>query len=271
MVLATSPDTIEISKGVFMPLLNLGNYDLSSNSTLFLEVGGRGIDTALTYGDKSLAEAGNAVRHSKVPRNDVFVTNKIPCGRGTRGSPALDIEHSFQVLDLDYVDLLLMHWPCHTSQETEQVWKAMEPLVAQGKARAIGVSNFKSTDLERLLSYAKVKPAINQCEFSVGHHDDATVKTCKDSGITYSAYSPLGGINNPFDVHHSKDVNDVAAAHNKSWAQVALRWVVQQGVVAVSATTSESHMRGDLEIFDFSLTEDEMRRLNNTHKSQIVV
>lgn len=273
MVAAIAQDktTVEIAKDVFMPLLNLGNYDLSSNSSLFLEVGGHGIDTALSYGDKSLQEAGDAVRHSMLPRDQIFLTSKIPCGRDSLGSPTEDIEHSFKVLGVDYVDLLLMHWPCTSSSETEKVWKAMEPLVAQGKARAIGISNFRSSQIKKLLGYATIKPAVNQCEFSIGNHDDDTWQTCKDEGITYAAYSPLGGLENPFDIQHSKDVLDVAATHNKSWAQVALRWVVQEGVVAVSSTTKESHMRGDLEIFDFELSDEEMQRLHNTHKSSMVV
>merc|ERR1719197_1599068 len=115
-----------------------------------------------------------------------------------------------------------MHWPCIGDAEgTAYVWKAMEPLVRSGKARAIGVSNFNSSELKELLEAAEVKPAVNQCEFSVGHpdrpiygSDHSTREYCKEQGITYAAYSPLGGLMNPFDVHHSKDVNEIAAAHN---------------------------------------------------------
>merc|ERR1712217_24755 len=111
----------------------------------------------------------------------------------------------------------------------------------------------------------------NQCEFSVGHPDDSTREYCKEQGITYSAYSPLGGLMNPFDVHHSKDVNEIAAAHNVSWAQVALRYVTQQGIVAVTSTTKESHMRGDKASFSFDLTAHEIIQLQAAHAEDILV
>jgi len=280
---AVSQDTVEIVPGVMMPLLNLGNFNLSSNLSLWLDVGGRGIDTALSYGDSCLIDAGTAVRQSTLPRKDIFVTSKIPCGRDSLGSPEKDIEHHFKTIGLDYVDLLLMHWPCTAfgfgdAEGTAQYWKAMEPLVRSGKARAIGVSNFNSTELRELLETAEVKPAVNQCEFSVGDHDKAlygsdpsTRDYCKEQGITYAAYSPLGGNMNPFDVHHSKDVNEIAAAHNMSWAQVALRWVSQQGIIAVTSTTKESHMRGDQDSFSFNLTVHEMMQLQALHAENMIV
>jgi diketogulonate reductase-like aldo/keto reductase len=262
---AALQDTVEIAPGVQMPLMNLGNYNLSSNSSLWLSVGGRGLDTAMSYHDPSLAETGAAVRNSGLPRSDIFVTSKIECGQTTTLSPEEAIAHSFDVLELDYVDLMVMHWPCPEGAEaTAKYYKAMEGMIANGTARAIGISNFNAKEIDELLEVATVKPAVNQCQFSVGYHDDEALQRCKDLGITYSAYSPLGGLENPVDVLHDLDVSAVAAAHNRSTAEVALRWVVQQGVVAVSSTTKESHMRSDLSIFDegFELSDEEMSRLH---------
>jgi len=245
-----------------MPLMNLGNYNLSSNSSLWLELGGRGLDTAFSYHDPSLAELGAAVRASTVPRSEIFVTSKIPCTRGSYvADPQAHIAHSLEVMGLDYVDLMLMHWTCTDGPEaTAAVWKALESLVASGQARAIGVSNFDSQDIDALLKVATIKPAVNQCEFSISNHDDATFQHCQELNITYSAYSPLGGLSG-VDILHHPDVANVAATHAKSTAQVALRWVVQQGVVAVSASTKASHDLSDLEIFDFELSTEEMSRL----------
>lgn len=150
------------------------------------------------------------------------------------------------------------------SQATAKYYKAMEGMIANGTARAIGISNFDAKEIDELLKVATIKPAVNQCQFSVGFHDDEALQRCKDLGITYSAYSPLGGLENPVDVLHDPDVSAVAASHNRSTAEVALRWVVQQGVVAVSSTTKESHMRSDLSIFDegFELSDEEMSRLH---------
>lgn len=256
------PNTKEIAPGVIMPLINLGNYNLSSNSSLWLELGGRGLDTAYSYHDASLAELGAAVRTSGIPRSEIFVTSKIPCTRGSYvADPEAHIAHSFEVMGLDYVDLMLMHWTCTDGPEaTAAVWKALESLVAGGQARAIGVSNFDSQDIDMLLEVATIKPAVNQCEFSISNHDDATFQHCRELNITYSAYSPLGGLSGA-DVLHHPDVVDVATAHAKSTAQVALRWVVQQGVAAVSASTKASHDMSDLEIFTFELSNEEMGRL----------
>jgi len=268
------PDTVEIAPGVMMPLMNLGNYDLDSNSSLWLEVGGRGLDTAKTYGDKSLAETGQAVRESGLPRSEIFVTSKIPCSQTSDVNPERNIQHSLSVMGLDYVDLMLMHWTCRGSQSnTAKLWQSMETMLENGTARAIGISNFGATDIDALLKTATVKPAVNQCEFSIGHHDDQALQRCKELGITYAAYSPLGGLQNPVDVLHDADVAAVAKVHNRSTAEVALRWVVQQGVVAVSSTTKESHMRSDLSIFDevFELTDQEMSRLHGVGATGVVV
>lgn len=222
------------------------------------------MDTAHTYGDKSLAETGEAVRNSRLPRSEIFVTSKIPCSSTSDVNPEAHIKHGLSVMGLDYVDLMLMHWTCSSSSNTAKLWKAMETMLEKGTARAVGISNFKSSDINTLMKTATITPAVNQCEFSVGHHDDTTLKRCQELGITYAAYSPLGGLQNPVDVLHDPDVTAVANNHGRSTAEVALRWVVQQGVIAVSSTTKETHMRSDLSIFDedFELSEQEMSRLH---------
>ena len=151
--------------------------------------------------------------------------------------------------------------------DTVATYKAMEPLVKSGKAKAIGISNFNASAIEAFLPQVTVKPAINQCGYSIAGHteslwgrDDATRHYCAAHNITYSAYSPLGGLSG-VDVLSDKRVLAVAAAHNKSSAQVALRWVTQQGVTAVTASTKRSHLLSDLAIFDFTLTGAEMAAL----------
>jgi len=258
-----------------MPLMNLGNYNLSSDSSLWLQVGGRGLDTAFSYHDTSLADTGAAVRSSALNRSEIFVTSKIPCTWEPYyvANPRADIAHSLRVMGLDYVDLMLMHWTCDDGPEsTARVWKVMEEMLTNGTARAIGVSNFKATDIDALMKAATIKPAVNQCQHSVGFHDDATWQRCKELGITYAAYSPLGGLENPLDVLHDPDVAAVAATHNRSTAEVALRWVVQQGVVAVTSTKKENHMLSDLAVFDadFELAEDEISRLSKVGSNMVV-
>lgn len=281
----SSPRAVEIAAGVQMPLMNLGGIEEAlmpnkdSNYTMWLELGGRGIDTALIYGDAVQEEVGRVVNGAAVPREHIFVTTKIPCGefRGrSTGDPAVDVAHTFDVLGLDYVDLFLLHWPCRESDTgkmdaaaTMRAYRQLEALKLDGKARTIGVSNFNADDLDKLMTLARVPPAVNQAEFSIGNHDDRTLQKCRELNITYSAYSPLGGING-LDVLHNDEVLSVASAHGRSTAEVALRWVVQQGVVAVTASNKESHQKSDLSVFDFELTDAEMNSLSsvqvNTNK-----
>lgn len=263
-----------------MPLINLGGvHSKPSNYSLWLDLGGRGLDTAWDYGNDVQKAVGDAVTASGI-RNDLFITTKVPCcpsWQETKCSPwagtnldeivrkAADI--NLELLGVSYVDLLLLHEPCDTMKDTVTAYLALEKVKASGKARAIGISNFNKTLIDALMKEAKVLPAVNQCGFSIGGHnnsamgsDPETIKHCQDLGITYSAYSPLGGLNG-IDILHDPDVMAIAATHNKSAAEVALRWVVQQGIPAVTASNKESHDLSDLDIFSFALTNDEMVRL----------
>ena len=274
--------TVEIAPGVKMPMVNLG----ISNHSLWIAAGGRGIDTAFVYGDDKQVEVGDAVRASGLPRTSLFVTTKVPCCpadawiKAAGGSPgrcdqlgrntSAQIEHDMAKLGLAYVDLLLLHWPCDTLDETLIAYRAMEAAVAAGKARAVGLSNFNASMVDQIVAAAEVKPAINQCGFSIAGHtsgawgrDDATAAACKRHGITFEAYSPLGGWakGGTGRILSDPTVNAIGKAHNKSSAQVALRWVVQQGIVAVTSSNERDYDEADLSIFDFELNAQEMATL----------
>lgn len=274
--------TVEIAPGVLMPTVNLG----LCNHSFWLANGGRGLDTALVYGDPAQKETGESVRKSGVPRSEVFVTTKVPCCPSKKwmkasGTPvgscaflghntSAQIEHDMNMLQLDQVDLLLLHWPCDTFEETMAAYSVMEDAVAEGKARAIGISNFNASMVDRIARAAKIKPAVNQCAFSVAGHtddtwgrDDLTVETCKKHGITFEAYSPLGGWakGGTSKVLNDPTVKEIARVHNKSTAQVALKWVLQQDIVVVTESNNEAHEVQDLELFDWSLTDKEMSLL----------
>ena len=161
-----------------------------------------------------------------------------------------------------------MHWPCDDEADTAATWKAMEGLLAAGATKAIGVSNFNSTAIEALLKTAVTKPAANQVGFGIGHPNNATawgsdtgtLATCKSHGITVQAYSPLRS-QGSVSIFKNEVVGKVAKAHSKSPAQIALRWVTQQGVVAVTATDKPDYATEDMSIFDFELTTAEMAEL----------
>ena len=180
--------------------------------------------------------------------------------------------HDLGTLGLEYVDLLLLHWPCAELADTVATYKALEPFVLSGRARAIGISNFNSSAINALLPHVSVKPAVNQCGFSISGHDessslwgrdDATHAACRQHGIQYSAYSPLGGVTKHGTGHVLSEptVIAVAKAHNVSAAQVALRWVVQSGVVAVTASDNLGHVASDLQVYSFALSDAEMATL----------
>ncbi|EOD29446.1 hypothetical protein EMIHUDRAFT_113767 [Emiliania huxleyi CCMP1516] len=239
--------SVEIAPSVLMPMLSFG---ITMQHSLFLALGGRGLDTAFDYGDKYQAELGRAVATSGLLRSAVFVTTKVPCCASSfvkddvysnhchaRRSPeetAADVAHDLSVLGMPFVDLLLMHWPCDSTADTVATWRVLERLALDGRARAIGVSNFNASAIESLLPHVKVRPAVNQ------------------------AYSPLGSAAPGGVPRVLSDTN----AHNRTAAAVALRWLVQQGVPVVTQSDKKEHMVDDLEgVFSFELTDSEMARL----------
>lgn len=267
----------ELAPGVEMPLLNCG----VSQRANWVKAGGRGIDTAWCYGDGDQKDAGGVVSSSGLDRSEFFVTTKIPCcppGFGSSGrkscaawqSDVASIQHDFDMLGLEKIDLLLMHWPCERFEDTVSTYRHLEQAFTSGRVRAIGVSNFNASMIEALMASTSIKPAVNQVGFSIGGHagsstdfgsDDVTLAKCKELGITLSAYSPLGRVTG-IDVLHHPQVLAVAAAHQKTAAQVALRWLVQQGIPAVTSTNSAQHAAEDLEVLDFELSSEEMDALS---------
>mmetsp|Transcript_42305 Transcript_42305/g.95204 ORF Transcript_42305/g.95204 Transcript_42305/m.95204 type:complete len:312 (-) Transcript_42305:10-945(-) len=261
----------EIAPGVLMPFLNAGK----SNRSVWVDAGGRGLDTAFSYGDDDQRETGAVARMGSVPRDHLFVTTKVPCCgknsprpycQGHAPDTSSFLQHDLDVLGVDYVDVMLLHWPCDTLGDTLEAWRGIEDFYGANKARAIGVSNFNATLLDQFLPKVNVRPVVNQVGFSVGGHaaeetahgsDDVTFAKCRKEGVTLTAYSPLGNITK-IDVLKDPAVAAVADAHNRSSAQVALRWLVQQGIPLITATSSPSHAAADLDIFSFELTADEI-------------
>lgn len=288
LALGRQDPLIPIAPGVLMPYINMGGTakspdhpDAYSNYSLFLALGGRGLDAALTYGEPLQRQVARAVKESGIPREDIFVTSKIPCCPGEAGEDiwCSDARYNGSVadsiqLDIDQlgsIDLMLLHWPCHTVEATLARYAEMEAALAAGKTRAIGVSNFNASLLEALAQVAKTPPAVNQCGYSIGAHDsfhhpelggtDKTVAYCKEHNITYAAYSPLGGLDG-LHILTDPTVVAVAASHGVSPAQVCLRWLVQQGIQAVTAAHDKTYIAEDIDVFSFNLTADEMQLLS---------
>ena len=221
-----------------------------------------------------------AIKGSAVARSEIFLTTKIPCCPEAWGTDCHNPEFDKGVdanIQLDQhilgpIDLLLLHWPCagpHAVEDTLATWRGLEAALDAGAARAIGVSNFNASLLAELLPRMKHKPMVNQCGHSIGAHnstragnggDDGTKAFCVANGISYSGYSPLGGLSG-INVLDNPTVKVIAATHQVSAAQVALRWLVQQNITVVTAGSNPQYIREDLELFSFELTAAEMTTL----------
>jgi diketogulonate reductase-like aldo/keto reductase len=241
-----------------MPYVSLGHPDDNSSEAsdlaMWLKLGGVGIDTAWIYRNQKAVAQG--FERSGRSRESVFVTTKISCMPS--GEMALRfVKEDLRELRMDYVDLMLVHEPCDSLDGTRATWRALQLAQSSGLARAIGVSNFAPRDMEACRGVGGAPIAVNQCRMSVGYRDAATLAYCQAHGITYEAYSPLRHV----DLHDAR-IGAIAQAHGKSAAQVALRWVIQQGVpLATSPGSSEAFSEQDLALDSFALSEEEMRTL----------
>merc|ERR1711920_330348 len=178
------------------------------------------------------------------------------------------IEDDLKQLNTTYIDLLLIHLPFGASWGVcAHTWTMMEDYVRRGILRSIGVSKFDSRELAGIIKYADIKPAVNQIMYNVYHHDDDTIQFCRENNITVEAYSPLGSWNGPFhgDVFKDPRITAIAAMHNVTAAQIALKWIVQRGYVLTFMSNNEDHQVNDADLFDpdFHLSDAEMLLLSN--------
>lgn len=260
-----SVPVVEIAPGVRMPALSIGAGGLESQAadaivTAWLGLGGRGIDDAWIYRNQDAVR--QAIARSGVPREALFITSKIPgCLDAERY-----IKEDLQQLGLDYIDLLLIHFP-RPATACVEAWKVLEDYHARGVLKAIGVSNFKVPDLEAVLGMAKVVPAVNQVRHNVLEHDDETLALCAKHNITVEAYSPLGRGGHSGDISGNAVIKAIAARHGVSAYQVALRWILQHGHILTFQSSSAAHQASDADIFGFSLSDEDMSALDRLQNS----
>lgn len=219
-----------------------------------LDAGYRHIDTASVYGNE--ADVGRAIRKSGIPREEIFVTTKLwNADQGFREARAA-CRQSLEQLELEYVDLYLIHWP--VAETRRESWRALESLHAEKLARAVGVSNFLVRHLEDLLEHAEIVPAVNQVEYHPFGFDPDLRDFCRLQGIAIEAYSPLARAKRLDD----PVVLQLAEAHEKSAAQILLRWSLQHGNIILPKSVRRERIEANAEIFDFELNADEMERLD---------
>ncbi|GAA2295463.1 aldo/keto reductase [Streptomyces kunmingensis] len=252
--------TVTLNNGITMPQLGFGVFQVPDEETTAavataLDAGYRSIDTAAIYGNER--GVGRALADSGIARDELFVTTKLWNADQGYDAALAAFDASLEKLGLDHVDLYLIHWPTPARDLYLDSWRALEKLLADGRTRAIGVSNFQPAHLERLLGSASVVPAVNQVELHPGLQQRELRDFHARHGIATEAWSPLA----QGAVLKDDAVTTIAARHGKSPAQVVLRWHLQTGNVVIPKSVTEARIRENLDVFDFELVPQELDAL----------
>ncbi|MFD4571000.1 aldo/keto reductase [Streptomyces sp. NPDC058417] len=248
---------IILNNGVEMPQLGFGVWQVPDDEAqravaTALDSGYRSIDTAAIYGNEE--GTGRAIAASGVPREELFVTTKLWNGDHGYDTTLRAFDTSLEKLGLDYVDLYLIHWPLPARDKYVDTYKAFEKLLADGRVKAIGTSNFLPEHLERLIGETSVIPAVNQIELHPHLQQHAAREFHAEQGIATEAWSPLGSGKGLLDV---PALVAIAQKHDRTPAQAVLRWHLQLGNVVIPKSVTPSRIKENIEVFDFSLdTED---------------
>ncbi len=246
--------TKKLNNGVEIPMLGLGVFRCKDQEGVncvkwALEAGYRHIDTAALYENEEAV--GQGIRESGVDRKDVFVTTKLAVTDMREGNVEAAFDKSLKLLGMDYVDMYLIHWP--EPGKVKQTWAVLEKLYKEGRARAIGVSNFNKEHLDLLRDF-EVVPAMNQMEFHPELVQPELRAYCEQLGIAYEAWSPLGNST----VLGLPTINEIAQKHGKSAAQVIIRWDLQHGVITIPKSVHQNRIIENSQVFDFELSQEEM-------------
>ena len=258
--------TIRLSSGYDMPIVGLGTYCLHGATCInsvktAIAAGFRKFDTASVYGNEE--DVGQGVRESGVPREEIFVATKLYPNQYS--NPETAIEECLRKLDIGYIDLMLLH---HPGTDDVKAYKAMEKQVAAGKIRSIGVSCYYFKEINEFLPKVNIRPVLVQNEVHPYYQDTEVVQHLHALGIVVEAWYPLGGRGHQKELLNDPVLSEIAARHNKSVAQVILRWDLQRGVVIIPGSSNPDHIEENISIFDFSLTDDEMEQIAALNRNE---
>ena len=257
-----------LRNGTQIPQVGFGTWLLEEGDECYdavadaLRLGYRHIDTARAYGNE--ASVGRAVRDSGIPREQLYITSKLPAQAKAYDRALEEFEITMDQIGLDYLDLYLIHapWPwdeigkdCRL--ENQQIWKAMEEFLASGRIRAIGVSNFETDDLNSLLPACETLPMVNQIRWFIGLDPSATVATCAENDIVVEAYSPFA---HGLIVNHP-EIGDIAASYDVSAPQLCIRYLLQRGAVVLPKATTTAHIAQNAEL-DFAISDADLAVLD---------
>ncbi|WP_233711691.1 aldo/keto reductase [Helicobacter pullorum] len=257
---------VTLNNGLKMPLLGFGTYDIKSIDTFLAAVdyGYRLFDSAQMYGNQK--EVGAAIRKAMssrgIKREEFFITTKLSSDMDFE-SAKKSIESSFKALDIGYIDLLLIHAPYTQAKE---MYKAMELAYKEGIIKALGISSFTPKVYLEFIKTCEIMPAINQCETHIYYQQRALLEAMKPYGTILESWSPfIAGKSGFFD---NPTLTQIAARYNKSVAQIALRFLVQQGIIAIPKASKLKHMQENINVFDFSLSAADMESIRALDKNK---
>lgn len=258
---------LSLNDGTKIPIVGFGTYKCTEQEGIesvrsAISNGYSLIDTAAIYGNEEAV--GKGMKASGVSREAIYITTKLWRENLGYESTKKEFEKSLKRLDVDYIDLYLIHWPANAKnydnwqKANADSWRAMEELQAEGKIKSIGVSNFFQEHLEALLKTATIIPAINQIEFHPGYWQQELVAYCKKQNIVVESWSPLAR----GKIFGNKVLEAISKKHNKSVSQVCLRWIIQHDVIVIPKSTSSKRIEENINLFDFELSKEEMEIIN---------
>ncbi len=258
-----------LQNGTKIPKLGFGTWQLSDAETAYkstlaaLKAGYRHIDTAAIYGNEE--SIGQAIIDSGIPRNEIFLTTKLWNDSHSYNKALKEINNSLKKLKTDYVDLYLIHWPNpiqyrnNFEESIKETWKAMEEIYKIGKARAIGISNFKPHHIQVLLENSEIAPMVNQIRLYPGFEPKEMINSCKRHGMLIEAYSPLG----TGKIFESEELKKIAQKYNKTIAQICIKYSLQKGYIPLPKSQNEERIKENFAVFDFELSEEDMQKISN--------
>ncbi len=271
-------NSVKLNSGVEVPLLGFGTAAIGSwqqdddyvKDVILraIDAGYRHIDTASIYGNER--SVGRAIKESGIPRDEFFVTSKVWDNEQGSGKTRTAFENTLARLDTDYLDLYLIHWPL--SEKTKETWQAMEVLYEEKRIRALGLSNFRRSDIEFILSFAKYAPTVNQLEIHPYMVQKELTNYCEQNNIVVSCWSPLGsgtwsGAAIEEKPISDKLIGDLAAKYQVSNAQIILKWDVQQNRIVIPKAESPKNIVNNMRLHGFELEAEEIERINGLDRN----